>query len=489
MKRYLLLIFSLGWTVLSFSQTVAGENAKYFHRVTDKSFRDLKKDEVAFIYKGEEFYMKNMTVYRKRPDIDKLGALTYGEVYDMLKDCPRAQKKIHSGYVLQCIGTPILSIPLLAASLGNYKKGIRVFYNDYLCKIPETDLTYSVNYVPATFVKQTTKQASELLPTEVAFTYDGEKYYMSGERVLYKESKFSSRGMRMVVAGERLALMNKQGKYGMKELGRFYAEMNSDPSKAVKMEAPVAVNPVSTPVEKPVVVEAEEKNTEPQQEVKQEVKQEVAVAPVADQPKEELKKEESKKEEAKVKEPKPEREHLEKLNVRKQNGFGLFVDAGGFLTRGPRLGLEMRFNRCIPFFFAGYPQMGYFFKKDYEDYTSIKSISAGVGCKGLVPTRWGGFYAGGYAQYNRVSAETAVGSYQEQKVLDNCIDVMAGVGFRFQFKCNLFFNVGGYAGPAINMRSERYSNILYNDYSPKYQSGDTEIKVKGNAELSIGYEF
>lgn len=233
--------------------------------------------------------------------------------------------------------------------------------------------------------------------------------------------------------------------------------------------------------------EIEKKQEESKSTVGESPKQEVAAKPAVDE--KPVVKEQPKEEPKKVKEPKPEREHLEKLNIRKKNGYGLFADAGGFITRGPRLGMEFRFNRCMPSVFVGYPTLGMMFKKDYEECTSLKSISAGAGCKGLVPARWGGFYAGGYVQYNRLSAESAVGTYYEQKILDNCIDVMAGVGFRFQFKCNLFFNLGGYAGPAINMRSFRYSNILYNDYSPTYQSGDTEIKVKGNAELSIGYEF
>lgn len=518
MKRLLLLTISLCIATVSFSQGNTGtngqkyDNAKYFHLQTNKPVGQLTKDEVAFVYKGENYYVKNGKIFKKRADKDKLIRLTYGELHDLANDCPQVQDKVHSslttmivgvcfvdvGAVMACLESVIMvgfldilipdvvGLTIMGVASSKSKKATKEFYNDYLTKLPKYDLKYSVNYVPEPFVKSTKKDASKLTRNEVAFTFDGEKYYIDRGRMLLKESTFTKKGIRALSKPEVLALMKKQGNYEFNELKRFYAEMSDVPVEKtavedVQPEPEPVVEPETTVTPEPAVEQTEVKPEKVEEPVKAEEPK------VEEQPKktEEPKVEEPKK----VKEPKPEKVRLSKLDVRKPNGCAIFVDAGGFATRGPRAGLELRFGKLMPSLFVGCPHMGSMYGKDYEDYESVKSISAGIGCKALIPASWGGFYAGAYAQYNRLSAESNVGKYNEQKLFDTDIDIMIGAGFRFQTKGNLFCNLGGYAGPAINKPSARYSNVLHNDYSPKYKSGDKEVKVKANLELSIGYEF
>lgn len=189
----------------------------------------------------------------------------------------------------------------------------------------------------------------------------------------------------------------------------------------------------------------------------------------------------------KVKEPK---ERGPKLTERKEKGVGLWVDPLGFVFRGPRLGLDIRFKRNIPFVFVGCPHLGSGYMSEIAGIESEKSISCGVGYKHLVPASWGGFYVGAFGQYNRLSGDmNSASSYRNQKIFESGIDVMANLGFRFQFKNNLFFNVGGYAGVANNTHEYRFTNKLSDYYSPKYIKGKTETSFKGGAEVSLGFEF
>ncbi|MCQ2200331.1 MAG: hypothetical protein MJZ19_11545 [Paludibacteraceae bacterium] len=189
----------------------------------------------------------------------------------------------------------------------------------------------------------------------------------------------------------------------------------------------------------------------------------------------------------KVKEPK---ERGPKLTERKEKGVGLWVDPLGFVFRGPRLGLDVRLKRNIPFAFVGCPHLGSGYMSEIDGIESEKSISCGVGYKHLVPASWGGFYVGAFGQYNRLSGDiNSASSYRNQKIFESGIDVMANLGFRFQFKNNLFFNVGGYAGVANNTHEYRFTNKLSDYYSPKYIKGKTETSFKGGAEVSLGFEF
>ncbi len=511
MKGLLLLTASLCIVSMANSQEKAmpdvqkSDNAKYFHLETDKPIGKLQKDEVAFIYKGENYYMKNGKIFKMRADKDKLARLSYGELHDMAKDCPSVQAGIHSADItsrvalsfmeltaipvalnavvivgaVPMIAPPTVGLIVLGVSESKSKKATTAFYNDYLTKLPKYDLKYSVNYVPAPFVKTTGKDASKLTRHEVAFEFDGEKYYIDRGRMLYKESTYTKKGFRMLSKQERLALMKRQGNYAFNELGRFYADMNDVPVEKTDVEdvqpEPV-IETTPTVTQEPAVEEVEVKDEKAEEPANVEEPKEEKQPTITEEPK-------------KVAEPKPQKVRPEKLNVRKPNGIGIFADAGGLATRGPRAGLEFRLGTLMPSIFVGCPHLGSMYGKDYEDYESVKSISAGIGCKALIPASWGGFYVGAYAQYNRISAESNAGKYDEQKIFDTDIDIMAGAGFRFQTKGNLFCNIGGYAGPAINNPSARYSNVLHNSYSPTYQSGDKEVKVKANLELSIGYEF
>lgn len=529
MKGLLLLTASLCIVSMANSQEKAmpdvqkSDNAKYFHLETDKPIGKLQKDEVAFIYKGENYYMKNGKIFKMRADKDKLARLSYGELHDMAKDCPSVQAGIHSADItsrvalsfmeltaipvalnavvivgaVPMIAPPTVGLIVLGVSESKSKKATTAFYNDYLTKLPKYDLKYSVNYVPAPFVKTTGKDASKLTRHEVAFVFDGEKYYIDRGRMLYKESTYTKKGFRMLSKQERLALMKRQGNYAFNELGRFYADMNDVPVEKTDVEdvqpEPVIETESATNQESATEqTDAQAENVKETIEVeKPKAEEPKAVEPkveIAEEPKTE-KQQKTTEEPKKVEKPKPEKVRLDKLTVRKPNGIGIFADAGGFAMRGPRAGFEFRFGKLMPSLFVGCPHMGSMYGKDYEDYESVKSISAGIGCKALIPASWGGFYVGAYAQYNRISAESNAGKYDEQKIFDTDIDIMAGAGFRFQTKGNLFCNIGGYAGPAINNPSARYSNVLHNSYSPTYQSGDKEVKVKANLELSIGYEF
>lgn len=511
MKGLLLLTASLCIVSMANSQEKAmpdvqkSDNAKYFHLETDKPISKLQKDEVAFTYKGDKYYVKNGKIFKMRVDKDKLIRLSYGEIYDMAKDCPSVQAGIHSADItsrvalsfmeltaipvalnavvivgaVPMIAPPTVGLIVLGVSESKSKKATTAFYNDYLTKLPKYDLKYSVNYVPTPFVKSTGKDASKLTRHEVAFEFDGEKYYIDRGRMLYKESTYTKKGFRMLSKQERLALMKRQGNYAFNELGRFYAEMNNVPVEKPDVEdvqpEPV-IETTPTVTQEPAIEEVEVKDEKAEEPANVEEPKEEKQPTITEEPK-------------KVAEPKPQKVRPEKLNVRKPNGIGIFADAGGLATRGPRAGLEFRLGTLMPSIFVGCPHLGSMYGKDYEDYESVKSISAGIGCKALIPASWGGFYAGAYAQYNRISAELNAGKYNEQKIFDTDIDIMAGVGFRFQTKGNLFCNIGGYAGPAINTPSSRYSNVLHNNYSPTYQKGDKNVKIKANLELSIGYEF
>lgn len=267
------------------------------------------------------------------------------------------------------------------------------------------------------------------------------------------------------VSQEEVALATEQSSQSVQpeaELVEVVEETNKAVEENVVAAEPVEVAPQATTETKP----------EP---VAQVNNQKQSVAPVKVE------------KEKKVKEPK---ERGPKLNVRKKNGVGLWVDPLGFAFRGPRLGLDIRLNRNVPFVFVGCPQLGHSYMSDFDRTESEKSISCGVGYKHLVPASWGGFYIGVFGQYNRLSADiNAVSKYKDQKIFESGIDAMANLGFRFQCKNNLFFNVGGYAGIANNTHEYRFTNVLSNSYSAKYIKGDTETKFKGAAEVSLGYEF
>ncbi|MBR2260685.1 MAG: hypothetical protein IJ916_03185 [Paludibacteraceae bacterium] len=183
------------------------------------------------------------------------------------------------------------------------------------------------------------------------------------------------------------------------------------------------------------------------------------------------------------------KESSEKFNIRKEKGCGVFVNVGGLLTDGIKIGVEPRYNRCILSIFVGVPQTGIVFKNSHKDWESLLSISAGIGCKGIVPAKWGGFYAGGVVQYERYSGDLKVNTLREEKDFCENVGVMANAGFRFQTKCHLYFNFGGMCGPSFDRSYFRHTNILMNDYSAAYVGRDPETNFKVSAEISIGYEF
>lgn len=178
-----------------------------------------------------------------------------------------------------------------------------------------------------------------------------------------------------------------------------------------------------------------------------------------------------------------------KFNDRKEKGCGVFVNVGGLLTDGIKIGVEPRYNRCILSIFVGMPQTGIVFKNNHKDWCSLLSVSAGIGCKGIVSAKWGGFYAGGVIQYERYSGDLKVNTLREEKDFSENVGVMANAGFRFQTKCHLYFNFGGMCGPSFDRSYFRHTNILMNDYSAAYVGRDPETNFKVSAEISIGYEF
>ncbi len=185
----------------------------------------------------------------------------------------------------------------------------------------------------------------------------------------------------------------------------------------------------------------------------------------------------------------PAKESSDKFNVRKEKGCGIFVNVGSLLTDGIKIGVEPRYNRCIPSIFVGVPQTGLVFKNSHKDWQSLLSISVGIGCKGIVPTRWGGFYAGGVVQYERFSGDLKVNMLREEKDFSENVAVMANVGCRFHTRSNLYVNLGGMCGPSFDRPSFRHTNILMNDYSATYVDRDPETNFKVSAEISVGYEF
>lgn len=529
MRRLVFFVCGLFFSIGTFSQNQADvsklESAKYFYRTSDKSFSDLKKDEVAFVYKGENYYVKRGRFFKMRVDKPKkLRQLTGIELYNMMSDYSDLQHRIIKSQKLykvsgvlytattmipMAIGTAAggtvagpglldVMIPMTIMLVGSSKekKAIKEFYNEFIVNVPN-EREYSLDYKPEPFVKMTNKKPKEVSINETAFTYDGKKYYFR-RGALFQEYPAGRDGLGIMNKYEVMDLMSHQGKYGKKDVARFYAEMSDKqvvmpqinknyPEQSVKQEAvaPVETQENVKTVEPQDVAQPQEEKVDTMTTNSVVVEKKVEEKPVEQSVKTDsvvvAKKEEPKKE-------KKEREHLPKLNVRKPNGVGLFVDGAGFLFDGPRLGVEMRFNRLIPSVFVGYPALGSQFKKN-NDLDELKTISAGVGVKGLVPARWGGFYAGGTFMYERFSGVKNSSSIHEQKVLNNDILILGNVGLRFQTKHNLFFNLGGLVGPSIGMGSSRYSNMLLHDYSSEYKKEDTKIGFKGMGEFSIGYEF
>lgn len=525
MKRLAFFVCGLFFSIGIFAQNKVDvskyESAKYFYRTTDKSISDLKKNEVAFVYKGENYYVKRGRICKMRVDKQKLRVLSGVELYNMMSDFPELQHRIVKSQKMMKVSGVLYSattlIPMtigaaagggpagpglvdvlipttiMLVASGKEKKAIKEFYNGLIANVPN-EREYSLDYKPEPFVKLTNKKAKEVSSNEPAFTYDGKNYYLR-RGVLFQEYPEGRGGLGYMDKFEILDLMSHQGRYKKNEVARFYAEMsdkpvvmpdiNKDyPEKSTKHETPT-INQnqkIESDIPKvlPVLVSNETQevkndtihNVEIRQDVKQSVKSETVVT-------------EEKKEPIKEKK---EKEHLEKLNVRKPNGFGLFVDGAGFLFDGPRLGLEMRFNRLIPSVFVGYPALGSQFKKN-NDLDETKTISAGAGIKGMIPARWGGIYMGGTFMYERFSGVKNISTLYEQKVFNNDVLILANVGLRFQTKNNLFFNLGGLVGPSIELGQSRYSNILLHDYSSTYKKEDAKIGFKGMGEFSIGYEF
>lgn len=552
MRNFFIVLFvSIALTPLyaqnSDTAKVSSENEKYFYKVTQNPFSKLKKNEVAFVYKGVEYRIQGGTLFKKRIDKDKLRKIESGEVMDIMNEVPATARLFGTGAQINMasstIGGPIAAI--VGSSM--MKHAMNDFYDDFLSKLPKENAQYAINYKPKPFVKLTDLKATQIGYDSVAFLYDGYRYF-TRSKLVCKETQFYSgffyqkrkirplgpyeicdlmgkdygvrylKGYRLLMAGAIMswcppvmAPLIAGGRRKMKKsIDDFYDAMNNGQVSSIDFKSEIypdevvpdasqqsetVVNSTAAPKDEPVVDNSTAQNetaesiVEPAAAPAENV---AAVETVAkEEPKaakEEVEKEEKAKEE-KVKEEKVKKERGPKLNERKRNGYGIFVDAGGALFEGPRLGLEMRFNRCIPSVFVGYPNFGYFFKKDHEDISDLQSISAGAGVKGLVPMRIGGFYAGGTLLYERYAGETNPSTVESQKVLYNDGSVLANIGFRFQTKFNLFFNLGFMAGPNFSFGNARFSNPLNYDYTPKYQSEDMKISLKKMGELSIGYEF
>lgn len=544
MKRFCVLMCGMAFFVNAYSQsdsvsigtkdTIVSsvDNSKYFYKVTTKEFHKLKKEEVAFVYKGVEYRIQGSAMYKKWTDKKKLRKLEPGEIQDMMSGVPSVAKLFNAGSFVAISASQTTGV--VGAIVGNsmMKNAMQDFYNQFLSLLPEENAQYALNYQPQPFIRLTDSKASSVGWERVAFTYDGADYFTKG-KYIYKKSDgfhgfiYKKRGIRPLGKLECTDLMgNVYGKRWLKgyrlqmagafailwclpavfpmmtggknmqkrALNEFYANMNTsdfalrqasveksveEPSKDTSLSQSSVIEQPGT-IEKPQLAVAQDTVDQPSRPTRivsvDQAKDVPTVAQTEPMVKNEVKQ-------------KQKRVRPIKLNERKRNGYGIFLDAGGCLLDGPRLGMEMRFNRCIPSVFAGYPNAGAQFVKDHKNLSDMQSVFAGVGIKGLVPAGWGGFYAGGSLIYGRYSGTVDKSTVYEQKRLDNDASALANIGFRFQTKCNLFFNVGGMVGPTFVFGSSRYSNPLLYDYSPKYQSEDMKILLRKMVELSIGYEF
>lgn len=516
-RKIFLLIISLCITRVGYSQSLAnnlGENSVYFYRMTDKPFSELTKDEVAFVYKGENYYIKGNKIFKKRVDKDKLRQLSYGEYFELMGDCPQLETLVHKSRTCFIIGAAwsagcaaatsagvlVGVIPasgplvFLGISASKRKKAIKAFYEDYLCKLPNDNRTLSLDYEPETFVKLTDKRAKDLKDRhfrEVAFTYDGVDYYIFKSKAIIKSSKYFRWGSYPLNKKEVLELMSHQGNYSYskKEIARFYAEMNTDPNVNANRKKPEYV-PTLEPVKatEPVVEQQPQAAVE-EEEILENVEANETTPAVAEPAKAEAKPEPKPEKVKPEPAPKPVREPQPKLNERKRDGFGMFFNVGGFAFSGPEVGVEIRRNKFIPSFYIGFPHMGSGFKNKHDDLSSLKSVAIGAGAKGLIPMSCGGFYLGGILQYRRYAADKDASTMYSQKVLSGEFGILANAGIRLQTRSNLYFNIGGSVGPMFKSTQSRYTNKLLNSYSPKYKKGDSETIFSGRCEISIGYEF
>lgn len=426
MKRFVTLLLCTCVLSSSIAQTTVKQEKPHVVKMSNKLIKDLGKNEVAFTDGKHEYFIVKGGVKRREIGSTRKSKNFYiKDMIEIMGCCPEAQEIYNKGFKISLFAGPAM-----------------IFLTP---------------------------------PAAIVFAVVGNNKKMEGLRMFYDECLVYGENETTETAVEKNSVDKSEDTAKTTESATLANNREASSQKADEAKTQYADNEQKAEP-KPVGNEQKAESKPVGNEQKAESKPVAQPQPKKVQP----------VKEKKVKEPK---EKLPKLTERKPNGVGVFADLGGFAFRGPRLGAEIRLKKNIPLVYAGVPHLGSMFMDDYSNYESTKSISAGVGYKFLVPASWGGFNFGVLGQYNRMSGEMFKETILEQKVFDSGYDIMGTLGFRFQFKNNLYFNIGGYVGPSIMKHEYRYFNELNNSYSPTYNNSESSTNVKGGAEFSIGFEF
>ena len=126
--------------------------------------------------------------------------------------------------------------------------------------------------------------------------------------------------------------------------------------------------------------------------------------------------------------------------------MGIWLDPLGFVTVGPRVGLEFTFVRhLIVDAYVRFPQVGLLTGFVWEgtfDVSNISGIGIGLSAKYFTGGRKGGFYVGPMFEYWSMNYNCYASDHWEGKG----IVLAANLGYKFQFSSGLFLRLGAALG-------------------------------------------
>ena len=161
--------------------------------------------------------------------------------------------------------------------------------------------------------------------------------------------------------------------------------------------------------------------------------------------------------------------------------FGIYGNPVGFLTFGPIIGAEFTWSHLNIETHVRFPSVGLLVPILHDiDYaiTIEKGFGVGIGAKYFLPSRIGGFYAGGFFEFSRYTAD-----YDNYNEYDKTTTMAFGasVGYRFVLSFGLYFRAGAYLGVAVSKTDnfEAYYDVRH------YK----DVMFFGMPDLSIGFCF
>lgn len=165
--------------------------------------------------------------------------------------------------------------------------------------------------------------------------------------------------------------------------------------------------------------------------------------------------------------------------------FGFYADPLGFVTFGPRVGIELTLQSSLVTSWFRFSKLGalmYVVTSDTEEGDFTEAIDGGaVGFEYayFIKKEKGGFYFGPLLEYGWTTCYFEQGNNDEWVKYLNYIDFGVNGGYKFKFTSGFFFKAGGAFGAAFSFVNEwQYASNYYDD---------TEIHDLGHGVSPFGY--